>query len=194
MRAPSSPTVALCILSDRPAHLHVLLGCLRLQTWAAWQAIVLDQTPDGRCRDEVALAHDARLEWRQVPYRGDWGQGEKFAAAQSVQAEFVGVPNDDSYYCPRYLELMMAHAVAERADLVYCDWVSAWDAGRPYIPYTARPQIGQIDVGGFLVRRTLLLSHGWPDRGPTGDGVLVESLVRHGARVAHVPATLYVKN
>lgn len=190
----TTPTVTLCILSDRPAHLRVLLASLRVQTVRNWSAVVLDQGIGSTSYHEVEALGDPRITWQKVPRRGDWGQAEKYRAACAASAVYVGVPNDDAYYCPRYLELMVDALQRDGADLAYCDWVSAADAGAPYIPYRAEPVTGRIDVGGFLVRRELLAAHGWPDRGPTGDGALIESLVRRGARHVRVPAVLYTKN
>ena len=186
--------VTLCILSDRPDHLRVLLACLHLQTYQDWHAVVLDQAQDPAV--VVPLCQlDPRIRHHLVPRRGDWGQAVKYQAAVDCASTWVGFPNDDAYYCPRYLELMLQRATETRAELVYCDWVSAADAvGMPYTRYQGVPQIGQIDVGGFLVKRDVLVTHGWPDRGPTGDGVLIESLIRNGVSHVRVPAVCYVKN
>jgi hypothetical protein len=143
---------------------------------------------------EVAALEDPRLSVKRVVRRGDWGQAEKFEAALDASSEYVGFPNDDAYYCPRYLELMVIAAEHGHADLVYCDWVSDRNLGRPYAPFTVAPRVGHVDVGGFLVRRSVLLEDGWTDRGPIGDGLLVERLVAKGVRHVRVPATLFVKN
>lgn len=184
--------VTFCILSDRPQHLRVLLACLQVQTCPDWAAIVLDQSENGDGVFDVIAKADERMTWEPVPRRGDWGQTEKFAAAERATTEFVAFPNDDAYYCQQFVELMLAASVGQ--DLVYCDWVSAKDMGIPYVAYRVEPIVGRIDVGGFIVRRTLLVAHGWPDKGPTGDGLLIESLVAKGARHVRVPAILMVKN
>ncbi len=185
------PTVSLICLTDRPLHLQHFLAMLALQTYQHWDLTVLDQGGN-------SCAHfyeDARIRWTAVPDRRDWGQTEKMSAVAKVTGEYVGFPNDDGYYCPAYLTQMVAAGQARAADLVYCDWVSAHDMGRDgYVPYQGAPVIGYLDVGGFLVRREVMLRHGWPDRGPTGDGVLIESLVKSGITHVRVPKTLYVKN
>lgn len=192
------PAVSLICLSDRPLSLAVFLSALQVQSRRDWEAIVLDQTEGDDVSRVVAAAvdraGDSRISWRRVPRRGDWGQMEKWTATAGARGDWVGFPNDDAYYCPRYLELMLARGEAAGAELVFCNWVSAADGPLAYSPYVGWPRTGHIDVGGFLVRRARLLSHGWPDRGPTGDGALVEGLVRSGAAPCHVPATLYVKN
>lgn len=186
--------VHLCILADRPMHLRVLLASLNVQTHREWSADVLDQGIGSSAFEVVEQCWNPRVIWRKVARVGDWGQTVKFEAAQRARAEWVGFPNDDAYYCPRYLELMLQHAQTHDADLVYCDWVSASDMGVPYVAYYAHPSIGLIDVGGFLVKRDVLVRHGWPDRGPTGDGQLIASLVASGVRHVRVPHVLYVKN
>lgn len=211
------PTVTLCVLADRPDQLRVLLACLQVQTFQAWRAEVLDQTtePQGRGGTAVQRAtflastghcegcdgyrcqhrQDGRISYRQIHRRGDWGQAQKFEAAIRATSTFVGFPNDDAYYVPRYLELMVEALNRHQADLAYCDFVINSDMhGRPYQVYAAAPVTGRIDVGGFLVRRELLIAHGWPDKGPTGDGALIESLVKQGAKHVRVPMVAYVKN
>lgn len=193
-----TPMVSFIILADRPQALRVLLAALEAQTEPAWEAIILNQSdPDSSLITTAYASHytcrPERLSYRRVVRHGDWGQTEKFAAVAAARGEFVGFPNDDAYYCPAYLERMVQ--MAREADLVYCDWVSCSDLGRDtYVPMVAAPVVGHVDVGGFLVRRSVLLAHGWPDRGPTGDGLLIESLVRSGARHQRVPGCLYVKN
>lgn len=180
--------------------LRVLLACLRVQTHEDWQAVVLDQGAPEVASEIIRELGDARVGWYPVQRREDWGQAEKFAAAERATSEWVGFPQDDAYYCPRYFELMLAAAHdyqthgARLTDLVYCDWVSDRNLGRPYAPFTVAPRVGHIDVGGFLVRRETLIAHGWPDKGPTGDGLLIESLVKSGVRHVRVPACLYTKN
>ncbi len=193
-----TPIVSFIVLADRPQALRVLLAALEAQTEPAWEALILDQSDPDRALITTAYAshytcRPERLSYHRVVRRGDWGQAEKFVAAGLARGEFVGFPNDDAYYCPAYVERMMRWS--SEADLLYCDWVSRSDLGRDtYVPMTGAPIVGHIDVGGFLVRRSVLLAHGWPDRGPTGDGALVESLVRAGARPLRVPGCLYVKN
>jgi hypothetical protein len=202
-----SKVAAIC-LADRPQHLALFLRCLALQTLTDWHCLVLDQGDDPAvgwmCRNNFipdepypnryfsySASTDRRVTHYIVPRHGDWGQVEKFAAAQRVDADWLCFPNDDAYYCPAFLERMVTTGEERGADLVYCDWV--YDKAG-YAGYQGRPITGQIDVGGFLVRREALLKHGWPDRGPEGDGHLIESLVKSGVPHAHVPGFLYVKN
>lgn len=190
-----TPRVSLICLSDRPAHLRLFVAAMMLQTCPHWEVSVLDQSEHRGVIDVVNGAADHRITRHVVPRLGDWGQAEKMRHVAAVAGDFVGFPNDDAYYCPLYLELMLEAVDRASLDLVYCDWVSASDFGRhTYVGYEAQPRTGYIDVGGFLVRRSLLEVHGWPDRGPTGDGHLIEGLVRAGVRHARVPRLLYVKN
>jgi hypothetical protein len=167
---------------------------LVVQTFQHWACIVCDQSQTGvseRTAHE-ALPHrnDARVVAKRVEYVGDWGQTVKYREAIACEEEYVGFPNDDAYYVPIYLERMV-RALDAGYDLVYCDWV--WDQAG-YQPVTVQPRVGCVDVGGFLVRRSVLQAVGWEDRSYEGDGLLVERIVNAGYTHARVQGLLYVKN
>ena len=193
------PDVSFVVTSDRPNHLRHLIACLRVQSNANWELIVLDQTPRAACLDpvkEVEALGETRVSWEPVPRIGDVGQSMKLAYSRFARGEFVCVPNDDAYYVPSFIDQMLWAARAKDYDLVYCDWL--WNAADPTTPYrhiVVAPVFGRIDVGGFLVKREALIEDGWTYRGEGGDGLLVERLaskVKHGAVPFH--HILYVKN
>lgn len=201
-----TPRVSLLVgTRQRGDHLRHLLACLRLQTLSDWEALVCDEGERRRV-DELGVelstpAEEAVEDWHRVdedrvrhvdcrPFAGDWHQSARARGAALARGEWLGFPPDDAYYCPRYLELMVAAGDAMGWDLVYCDWI--YDLAG-YQRYEAAPVVGQVDVGGFLVRRALYERVGWPWRDHEGDGrfvVACAAAAPHG-RVGHV---LYVKN
>lgn len=193
------PDVSFIVTSDRPNCLRHLIACLRLQTNANWELIVLDQTPRAACLDpvkEVEAIGETRVMWEAVPRIGDVGQSMKMAYTRYARGEFVCVPNDDAYYVPSFIDQMLWTARAQDLTLVYCDWLfNAADNTTPYRYMEAEPRFGRIDVGGFMVKREALIEDGWTYRAEGGDGYLVERIAakhRHGAVPAH--HILYVKN
>jgi hypothetical protein len=193
------PDVSFIVTSDRPNHLRHLIACLRLQSNANWELIVLDQTPRAACVEpvkEVEALGETRVFWEAVPRIGDVGQSMKMAYTRFARGEFICVPMDDAYYMPSFIDQMLWAARAHNYDLVYCDWLwNAADQTTPYRHVPVRPAFGWIDVGGFLVKREAMLADGWGYTGEGGDGVLVERLaakVNHGAVPNH--HILYVKN
>ena len=185
-----TPRVSLIVISDRPKALPVLLHALVNQTFEAWEALVLDQTGTDACLDAASAVGDPRIRALSVDREGDWGMAAKQAAVDVARGELLAFPNDDAYYCPVYLAQMVA-MIDTGVELAYCDWV--FDKFG-YAPYVARPRVGFVDVGGFVVsKRAFLAVGGFADRGQTGDGQLVERLaatVRH----ARVPGFFYTKN
>lgn len=193
------PDVTFLTTSDRPNQLRHLIACLRVQTNANWELIVLDQTPRAACLEpvkEVEALGETRVYWEPVPRVGDVGQSMKMAYTRFARGEFVCVPNDDAYYVPSFIDQMLWTARAFDYDLVYCDWLwNAADQTTPYRHVPVAPVFSRIDVGGFLVKREALIEDGWTWRGEGGDGLLVERLaakVKHGAVPNH--HILYVKN
>lgn len=187
-----SPLVSLVVLSDRPKLLPILLHALRAQTCESWEALVLDQSLDGDPTIVAAAMQDPRITAYRVERHGDWGQTAKAGAIPLTRGLFLGFPNDDAYYAPRYIESLLEASLRHSWDLVYCDWVFDQHG---YRVMEGRPQVGHIDVGGFLVRRSVF-ERGieWAFRGQTGDGVLVESIVSAGHAHGKAPGVLYVKN
>lgn len=190
-------TVSIIVLADRPTLLPVLVWSLLAQTYRNWELLILDQTTDTSaakyCTEalEVAQARGHRVDLLPVERRGDWGQAEKERAAEEwASGDALLFPNDDAYYVPAALRLFVEKLQAGN-DLAVCGWL--YDL----FEYAAMPpntQVGHIDVGGFMVTREMFARSGWPNKGQTGDGELVQGFLRLGARVGLVPNCLYVKN
>lgn len=178
---------------DRYIALHGLLAALFQQTHQNWEAIVCDEsvTPPGSRLFPFA---DARIHWFPCgPKVGDWHRTAKLRGAQErAKGDYLMFPQDDVYYVPAALEMMVAAAQENDWALTYCHWLNPQEG---YIPWQARPVVGHIDIGGFMVRRDLFNMVPWASGEQTGDGQWVEDMVaipevRHG----EVPRVLYVKN
>lgn len=190
-------TVSIICLADRPARLPLFWWALLAQTYTAWELLILDQTDDAGATVhsvaawEMAVARGHRVDVLPVERVGDWGQSAKERAAlEWARGDALLFPNDDAYYVPTALEMLVG-ALRDGHDLALCGWL--YDL-LGYVPMPADPTVGRVDVGGFLVRRDLFARTGWPNKGQTGDGELVRGFLEAGARVARLPQTLYVKN
>lgn len=189
--------VSVICLADRPTRLPVLFWSLVAQTFEDWELLILDQSADGNVTRHLgehwleAVASPRRVDVRRIAQVGDWGQSAKEEAARTwATGDALLFPNDDAYYVPIALDEMVAGLEAG-GDLALCGWLYDLFGYQPMAP---RPAVGFVDVGGFLVRRGVFLRTGWPVKGQTGDGELVQALVAAGAQVAPVPQVLYVKN
>ena len=117
---------------------------------------------------------------------GDWGQTSKYKACKKVITEYVCFPNVDSSYNPLFVEKMLLKANESNADLVYCDMNTPSKV-------VVTPKKCGIDVGGFIVKREVVLADGWTNRSSIGDGLLVERIVSKGYKVVKVDEDLYNK-
>jgi hypothetical protein len=111
----------------------------------------------------------------------------------ATDGEWLGFPNCDSYYCPWYLERMLAEATAQSWELVYCDLVAGTANG--HWPMQTRPVRCCVDKTCFLVKREWFKGFDHtPEAYPMADGLLLEDLVTRGIRHGRLGQTLVVHN
>jgi hypothetical protein len=182
--------VSVICLADRPDRLPCLYWSLVAQTLTTWRLLILHQG-EADVLKHIPSPLPLNVDYRHVERLNDWGQTAKEQAAKDwAKGEALMFPNDDAYYAPPALE-KMAIELERGADLALCGWV--FDK-LGYVPYAPAPIVGRVDVGGFMVKRDWFLKVGWRDKSDVGDGRFIEALVAHGAKVAKVPAVVYVKN
>lgn len=197
---PGNPRVGLAVasyLNEDPRRLDslaCLASSLRAQTYPHWSAVVVH---DGPMNDAARAACEKircpRVSVVETPTRSaKFGHPHRRQHALGIKgAVHLGFANDDGYYAPVYLEALVHELSAKKAEFAYCDMVHSH---RIWLPMSTAPTRGKIDIGCFLVRRTLVESTPWTDLSFHGDGVYVEALVKKAKNVAKVKATLYVHN
>ena len=176
---------------DRPRHLACLLRSLQLQTESSFEVIVTDNArlPNMASLNEQAVEEiaDTRFHYSRTHLPDCYQSANQ--GAQLACGEYLCFPSDDNYYVPRFLETMLQSA----ADLIYCDCI--YDGyGVEYAPMNVAPKLGEIDKGGFLIRREKFPGFREALPGSPADGWLVEQLVRDGATHAKAPGYLWVHN
>lgn len=203
------PVVSLVVSAyERPNALRTCLSSLVEQTHVDWRALVVDNTPRKRVAYDnkrvVDAIGDTRITYANVSKDTYMGQPNASGHAYSLykateigveltSGEWLGFPNDDSYYCPWYLERMLREATVHSWELVYCDLV----AGGPkeHHPMQARPLRCCVDKTCFLVKREWFrgFTHE-PEAYAMADGLLLEDLVQRGVRHGRLGQTLVVHN
>lgn len=193
------PDLSFICIADRPDNLRHLIACLRLQTNPRWELLVLDQTPRAACLapvQEVEALGERRLQWYSVPHFGDHGQTVKYGYTIKARGEYVCYPCDDGYYVPIFVQDMVSYARMNKWDMIYCNFLLDEMVNLTrYQAYDVAPVIGRVDGGGFIVKPQFVIEDGWGDRTGTGDGALVERLVKkcsHGK--FPLASIMYVKN
>ena len=212
--SPRSKITFVIGTKNRPHLLAGVLSSLQAQTDPNWDALVMveSEATNRYNGDEyeraIAVVHRACLQRPDeaidtrinivpgpMPWRKDWHQTIKRIGATAAAGEFIAFPNDDVYYVPTFVAAMTTAAHNHGLDLVYCDWLNP-EMG--YLPHCGMPQVGHIDVGGFIVSRRAWHRYGlkeglWQCGRQTADGEFVQALanvVAHGK----APGVLYIKN
>jgi len=193
-RVPDISFVVSCY--DRPKSLFTCLASLADQT-SDWNEIIvtdnsIDPAIQSRHMDACSQFGATYIPTRVV---GCYHSAE--IGAQSAQAEWLSFPSDDSYFCPKFAEEMLATAKATGANLVFSEMVynGRW-SGEPYHLMDTAPCLNRIDKTGFLVKRDKF--PGFPDKGNgescAADGLLIDRLVREGIKWAKCNSILAVHN
>lgn len=181
----ANPTVSvICFTHNRPHLLPKFIQRLRDQTFTDWELIIVDES-DNYYSEKYA--ESGKIRTFPFPHPHDWGYSSKeFAALELASGEWLMFPNDDHIYQPNFLERMLDHAEASDSDLVMCDFLHWAISG---MVYTA-PLVGRVDVGTFIIKRSLFNRYGFFDKGGLGDGELVMRIANENERVHTLHETL----
>jgi len=174
----------ICSTYNRPNNLKLLAYSLICQTSGDWELLVMDESEE-HTNDISSL--DKRIRYFPCDRFNDYGYSVKNIGIEHATGEFLAFPADDIYYAPPFVEVMTTSLMNN--DLVYCNWILD---KRNYSLIQAAPVVGSIDVGGFVVRKSII-GAGFEDKGGVGDGIFVQKLSQ-SHRHAKVEQILYVKN
>ena len=174
--------------------LPIVLHALAVQTMPHFEVLVTDNSPDKMTQyknDEIVeLLQDGRFRHYVTASANCYRAAD--LAAKEAHGEFLCFPSDDSYYVPRFAEIMLKAAEANRWDLVYSNMV--YDPrfnGRHYAAINVLPMLNSIDKTGFILKRSWFEGFSQSDK---ADGELIESLVARGIRHGKVNDILMVHN
>lgn len=179
--------------------LRCLLAAFTAQTWKNWRLLVVHDGPPtalavvdkltaiagGDSRIEIAFAGERKQQFGH-PHR-QWAINKL-----RESCEYIGMTNQDNYYVPSFLEMMLGDAFGKpQADFIYCDMVHSH---RSWRPVATRPQRGRLDLGAFLVRSWLCKKIMFDNFSFAGDGDYINRVVKAAKVVRKVNATLMVHN
>ncbi len=190
---------------NRPVALRGLIDSFILQKKSQWDWS-MTIIHDGPASDEVhktvnLYEDDPRVCFIETDVRiGNWGMGNRrmmFNLINAAPGDFILNTNDDNYYVPSFLNLMMKETLTRNTVFVYCDFLHH---NFDHDIMQAYPQTNHIDMGAFITDFALAKEIGFPhgDDFPAGDGKFAEEVVeickKRGLRIVHVPKVLFVHN
>ena len=176
---------------DRPDYLRCCLASLALQTRP--HEILVACNSDTH---EMYAAHlDVAVQFHVPiwPTTGGCYNASNEIAEHYAEGDWLCFPSDDSYYVPRFSEIMLATAEAASWDFVYCDMLYDRHPEGLYRVMNAQPRTCAIDKTNFLVKRAVFRGFP-PHESDWRDGALAEQLVAEGVRHGKAPGVLVVHN
>lgn len=200
----------LCVAFQRPAPLMSQLWSLACQTRQDFSIRIIHDGPPPS--DVSRLIQDFQDQNPAITLRmgfsqerfGDWGHSLREIGLRESSSEYLLITNDDNYYAPQFVEKMLP-PLELGADIAYCNMIhshptrfrdpgSVWPKKLSYRPMLTRPRLNRIDIGGFVFRTKLGQRVGFQDKSFAADGIFLEEMKRHGAKLAKVPDYLFVHN
>lgn len=123
--------------------------------------------------------------------KGAWGHYHRWpTATYDDNADWVIFTNDDNYYAPTFIEVLLNHAIANNSEFVYCDHLHN---GLGYYALNAYPTPGLIDMGAFIASMNLVKETSWDDYIDIADGIYAKKLADKTNPVK-APGILFIHN
>lgn len=142
-----------------------------------------------------ALRTDSRVTTTgTLSRKQEFGHPHRQAAVQALLnrgCDWIGLTNQDNYYAPVYFEWLVSAAQKHKAQFAYCDMVRSHKMWKAF-PTSIRR--GHIDLGGFLVHRSLAEKIKFDNFTFIGDWDYIRRLTAAARNVIKVPATLFTHN
>jgi hypothetical protein len=183
-------------INDDPRRQQATYCCLHSLLCQTYQNFDIIIAHDGPLNDETVISKINSLSDKitllnNLPKVGNAGfQHRHPAAMMHPVCDWVLFTNEDNYYTPDFLKIMLHHGTTKNSGLVLCNMVhSYFDWG---LLKTA-PAVNQIDMGAFISRMDLVASTPWTDFGGPADGIYCEAIAAKTTPVK-VDGILFVHN
>lgn len=202
---PGPDLTVVCVSYKRYENIPILIHSFLAQTLQSYKLLIIHDGHDAKM-DAILSRYKAeypdKLDYLFTEQRyNDWGHSLRDMGIGLADTEYILITNDDNYYAPKFLELMLPDMKAKQADIAMCNMIhSHHNPGlRPqpsYMPFDTRPERGSLDMGCFITRTALAQQVGFRDKGHDGDATYFEDLVKAAgnARLLKVDRTLFVHN
>ena len=141
---------------ERTEQLKTILQSLMVQTNPNWCAhVVIDgMTNDYRGVKDL-YQDEERIRFSHVEGpNNDWGHTARNYGLDNSKEEWIVMTGDDNYYVPTFVQNFLSVA-KKNVDFVYCDMLHDLK-NDSYLPIQSLLQLGRIDIGNFMTRKTTI--------------------------------------
>lgn len=177
-----------------PDRFLAFLLCMCVQRHENWELIAVTDGPDPHFVQTIDQAMPRQAKDRVViletpEAKGHWGHPYRQLGIDAAKGEFIGLSNDDNYYCPGYIE-QMVNALGTDADLAICNTLHNYFGWGIASPTAKAPG----DLGSFLARRSIVDQVKFTGIDWLADGRYIQTLRRIARKEVLVPKCLFVHN
>jgi hypothetical protein len=175
-----------CVTYRHGPKLETFLNCMLSQTSWDFRLTIIHDGPDAQF-DEVGRAYGSRypelMRFISTEKRyNDFGHTLRDIGIGMAEYEWLLLTNGDNYYCPIFVESMLAAASSGDCELVMCDMIHSHvnPGGTPQLPYRpfeTLPKRDSIDIGCFITRTEIAKGVGFRDKTHDGDATYFEDLL-----------------
>lgn len=140
---------------ERPEQLKLILQSLMVQTNPNWKAhVIIDGLTNDYREVKDMYQNEPRVRFSHVDGpNNDWGHTARNYGLETAE-EWVVMTGDDNYYVPTFVHNFLSEAETGMCDMIYCNLVH--DLKRDdYQPIPSRIEKGWIDIGNFMVRKSI---------------------------------------
>ncbi len=180
---------------ERPNDLKLILQSLICQTNSNWTAhVIIDGLTNDYFEVKDLYQNEERVKFSHITGpNNDWGHSARNYGLDAVVEEFVVMTGDDNYYMPTFVDNFLQVGLTGK-DLVYCDLVH--DLKRDaYQPIKSKIVEGNIDIGNFMTRRSIIGDLRLITDSYQADYKFVNYINKHKtSKVAKIDKILYVHN
>jgi glycosyltransferase involved in cell wall biosynthesis/SAM-dependent methyltransferase len=145
---------------NRSAKLQRALSSLRTQTWAHWEAVVVDDGSEDDTRDVVAQLAEEDPRIRLIARQHEGVSAARNAGIAEARGGFIAFLDSDNEWQPAFLEAMVGVMTARGLDAAYATLMVMTKAGPRYRARQVTPAelrvANHVDVNVLVVRSTLM--------------------------------------
>lgn len=166
-------------INDNPRRQEATYCCIHsflCQTYQNFDIVVAHDGPlhDPRVIEKICSLSDKVRFLNHLPKVGNAGFQHRHPSAMlAPHGDWVLFTNEDNYYMPDFLKIMLHHGTTKNTGMVYCNMIHSYsDWGF----FNTAPRVNHIDMGAFISRMDLVASTPWTDFLGAADGTYCEAI------------------
>lgn len=179
----------------RPEKLKVILQSLVVQNNPNWIChVVIDGLTNDYFEVKELYQKEERIRFSHIEGpNNDWGHSARNYGLDNTKENWIVMTGDDNYYVPTFVQNFL-ETIRYNRDFIYCDMVHDLKSDG-YQPIPSKLELGFIDIGNFMVRRSTIGDLRLLTDSYEADFKFVSYITKHKTkRITKINKILYVHN